>query len=165
MSAQSEALFRNGGPADAAVLSALALRSKALWPYDEAFIAACKDELTYSEAQLEDRHMIFRVAEIDKVVAAFAALDLRKAGEEELLALFVDPLFVRQGLGQQLWRDAVRVATSRGVRALQIASDPYAEPFYAAMGARRIGGIASQSIAGRVLPLMRYSCPVLPRGT
>ena len=165
MTAQTTTQIRDARAADAATLSALALRSKALWPYDETFIAACKDELTYSEAQLKDPNLVFRVAEIDGAIAAFAALDLRCAGEEEVLALFVDPAFVRRGLGQRLWDDAVRMAISRGVRALQIASDPYAEPFYAAMGARRVGEIASQSIAGRVLPLMRYSCTDSVRGT
>ena len=39
-------LIRLTKPIEAAVLSALALRSKASWGYDAMFMAACVDELT-----------------------------------------------------------------------------------------------------------------------
>lgn len=147
---------RDARPDEAGLLSALALRSKALWPYSAQFIEACRDELTYTAAQLAHPEMVFRVAAQGDVVAAFCALDLRPAGDGELLALFVDPEHVRRGLGERLWRDAVATARQRDVAALAIASDPYAEPFYAKMGARKIGEIPSHSIPGRVLPQMRF---------
>ena len=40
---------------DAPALTLLALRSKAVWGYDAAFIAACRDELTLTADDLE-RH-------------------------------------------------------------------------------------------------------------
>ncbi|MFK7885707.1 MAG: GNAT family N-acetyltransferase [Gammaproteobacteria bacterium] len=149
--------IRDAAVEEAPVLSDLALRSKALWPYSDDFIEACREELTYTPAQLEDAQMVFRVVERGGVIAAFLALDLRPSGDGEVLALFVDPDCVRQGLGDLLWREAVRIGRERSVPALRLASDPYAEPFYARMGAQKTGEIPSHSIPGRVLPLMRFA--------
>lgn len=43
-------VLRRARASDAAALSALALISKAHWGYDEAFMQACHDELTYTAA-------------------------------------------------------------------------------------------------------------------
>ncbi|MBD02767.1 MAG: hypothetical protein CME24_00285 [Gemmatimonadetes bacterium] len=40
-------------PSEVARLSALAISSKAVWGYDDTFMAACRDELTVSRADLE----------------------------------------------------------------------------------------------------------------
>jgi len=37
---------------DASDLSALAWRSKAYWGYEQSFLNACRDELTYSDEQI-----------------------------------------------------------------------------------------------------------------
>ena len=47
----SPATLRAARPEEAAAISALALRSKAHWGYDEAFLAACRAELTWTAAQ------------------------------------------------------------------------------------------------------------------
>jgi hypothetical protein len=42
-----------------------------------------------------------------------------------------------------------------------IASDPFAEPFYRAMGAERIGETPSDAIPGRLIPLLMYALPAM----
>ena len=75
-------------------------------------------------------------------------------GRGELLMLFVDPSAIGSGIGRALLEDAVRYAARRGWSALRVESDPGAEGFYVAHGARRVGTVASGSVPGRELPLL-----------
>ncbi len=60
-------------------------------------------------------------------------------------------------MGSLLLKDVLSEATVRGFDDLTLEADPGAEPFYAHYGAVRIGETASGSIAGRVLPRMRFT--------
>ena len=85
------------------------------------------------------------------MVLGFAALVLR--GEEaELDYLFVLPEEIGRGHGGRLWRDAAETAHARGCRTLTLTADPYAEPFYRAIGMTRTGETASAVQSGRMLP-------------
>jgi hypothetical protein len=53
-----------------------------------------------------------------------------------------------------MWNDALQRARTAGFTELQIESDRFAEPFYEAMGATRIGVIASL-VDGAPLPLFK----------
>ncbi|HEV8613886.1 MAG TPA: hypothetical protein VGU22_00180 [Methylomirabilota bacterium] len=65
------------------------------------------------------------------------------------------PRFMGQGLGCALFADAIARMGRHGGRILWIESDPNAEGFYLAMGARRVGEIASDPDGnGRVLPCL-----------
>jgi hypothetical protein len=44
--------IRAARPNDAGILSAIAIRSKAHWGYDQEFMAACRDELTLTTAPI-----------------------------------------------------------------------------------------------------------------
>ena len=68
--------------------------------------------------------------------------------------MFVAPDAMRQGVGRALYDDACDIARNMGLTELQIEADPHAVGFYERRGARRIGEAPSQSIAGRVLPLL-----------
>lgn len=72
----------------------------------------------------------------------------------ELGMLFVDPDAIGQGVGSGLFKHIAATATQLGFHRLTIASDPFAEPFYLAQGAVRIGAVPSGSIPGRSLPLL-----------
>jgi GNAT superfamily N-acetyltransferase len=145
-------LVRVGRAQEAAALSALALRSKAYWGYDEAFMAACRAELTVDAEMMVRRPTLVAVA-ADGGIVGYAALD-GVPPRGELAALFVDPPAIGQGVGRLLYEHAVALARTLGHHTLTIDADPYAEPFYLAMGAVRIGATPSGSIPGRELPLM-----------
>lgn len=139
---------------EAAVLSALALRAKAHWGYDEAFLALYRDELTVTPGEIA-AHTV-RVATLARQPCGF--YQLRGAGETATLNdLWVEPDAIGQGYGRALWQHAVATARERGFRALVLESDPHAEGFYRAMGAERIGSQPSTVIPGRELPLMRLA--------
>jgi N-acetylglutamate synthase-like GNAT family acetyltransferase len=146
-------VIRRAHPSEADALTDLAIRSKAHWGYGEEFMAAAGAELIFHEADLE--RMFFIVVEREGAPVGFAALDL-DASEPLLDALFVEPEWIGSGLGGALLAAACTVARKRGVEALEIVSDPNAEPFYRRHGAERIGERRSGS-TGRTLPLLRIA--------
>lgn len=150
----------DGTAQDATALGELALRSKAYWGYDAAFLEACRDELTLTADQATAARV---VRAPDGAPRGFHLLAPDPAGDPnrgELLMLFVDAAAIGSGLGRLLIDDAIRYAARVGWSTLLVASDPGAEGFYAAHGARRVGTVPSGSMPGRVLPLLEL--PVLP---
>ena len=134
---------------EAGVLSDIAMRSKAHWGYDDAFIEACREELTVRPALVEGGGIW--VAERDGAILGF--LDVRvEDGIAEVYACFVEPDAIGSGAGRVIWDKIEELARDAGVSEIGVDSDPYAEGFYQRMGAVRVGEVASGSIPGRVLP-------------
>lgn len=148
------ARIRPARPAELAQLSALTVRSKAHWGYDAAFMAAVRDDLTLSPDYL-DRTQAFVLEQGGRILGYYGLRD--HPDEAELADLFLDPAAIGRGYGRRLWQHAVATARSRGHRHMRFESDPHAEGFYLAMGARRYGERESALIPGRKLPLMRVT--------
>ncbi len=146
-------LFRSALPAEAEYLSELALRSKAHWGYSDAFIEACRAELSYSPSQIEDTPVDFVVAMADDAVAGFYVLKELMANEFELEALFVEPAWIGQGIGRALLEHAKSAVAQRGGKSIVIQGDPHAEGFYRSVGGVLTGYRLSESIPGRKLPV------------
>ncbi len=144
---------------EAAWLSELAMRSKAIWGYGPEFMAACRDELTLSRDYIE-RHPTF-VVETGTVVG-FYALEHLDPGEVELAFLFVEPEAIGHGHGRQLIEHAKTQARAAGYATMVIQGDPHAERFYRAAGGRLVGTQESLSIPGRLLPLFHLDLLVAP---
>jgi GNAT superfamily N-acetyltransferase len=142
--------LRPARPEEARLLSNLALRSKGHWGYNDAFLAACRHELTIRRGEMASRHVT--VAEVDGVVAGHYTIDGAALGQ-----LFVDPAHIGHGVGRALWTHAVDAARKLGIDTLSIDSDPFAEGFYLAMGATRVGSTPSGSIPGRELPRLTFA--------
>jgi N-acetylglutamate synthase-like GNAT family acetyltransferase len=141
--------IRRAQPADAAALTSLALTSKAVWGYDESFMAACRAELTITPESIA-RHAT-QIIERQGRVLGFYQLRIDGA-VAEVAQFFIAPAMLRRGLGRRLWAHLDQTARATGARRLEVDSDPHAEAFYVAMGMRRIGAAPSGSIAGRMLP-------------
>ncbi|MDA8354194.1 MAG: GNAT family N-acetyltransferase [Firmicutes bacterium] len=135
------------------VLTDLAIRSKAHWGYDEAFMAACREELTMTPERM--RHQVEVAVEADRIVAFIELVPEGEEGVMRLVSLFVDPAFMGRGWGRRLWERSVAIARGMGCRAMIWDADPFAEGFYRRMGGRRIEEVPSGSIPGRRLPRMR----------
>ena len=71
----------------------------------------------------------------------------------DLDKLFVEPRWIRTGVGRILLSYAVSEARRRGAGRLTILADPYAAGFYERNGARLIGQAPSDAIPGRSVPL------------
>lgn len=145
--------LRSASPAEAACLSDLAIRSKAHWGYTEAFLDACRAELSYSPRQIEDDSVDFVVGMVGDTVAGFYALKKLSGSEFELEALFVEPNFIGQGIGRALLDHAKSTVVRDGGKRIVIQGDPHAEKFYRSAGGRLTGYRNSESIRGRKLPL------------
>jgi GNAT superfamily N-acetyltransferase len=133
------------------MLSALALRSKAHWGYDDAFLDACRAELTVTVASIDAGAVT--VADVGEVVAGFSML-VDDPPVRELDALFVDPPFIGQGVGAALFAAFRGAAVADGCMRLRIEADPNAVGFYEHQGAVIVGERPSGSIPGRTLPLL-----------
>jgi GNAT superfamily N-acetyltransferase len=148
--------IRDAQVAELDALNGLVLRSKAFWGYDDAFMAACRDELTVTTADLA-RETVRVAIEGDRVLGMSAVVIDGEAAE--LTMLFVDPDAMRRGIGQALLADALGIAAGAGATRVRIEADPNATPFYERAGAVHVGEVPSGSIPGRVLPLLELDVP------
>lgn len=130
-------------------LSALCLRSKAVWGYDPSFLEACREELSFRPQDLQSTGI--GVAETDNGIVGVVQIKVVNA-EADLMKLFVEPARMRGGVGRVLMNWAVERARSLGAIRMFIEADPYAAQFYRDNGAYDVGFAASGSIPGRMLP-------------
>ena len=152
MTRKREIALRAAHSNEAGALSRIAFASKAHWGYDADFMAACREELTVSEAHIGERNVL--VAERDGVLLGFGGLCAREDGEPEIWHLFVAPEAMGQGAGRLLTEALIDRARASGAPRLWVESEPNAESFYRACGFHRVGETPSGSIAGRSLPLL-----------
>ena len=126
--------LRPARPDEADLLTELCLRSKAVWGYDDAFMRACRAELTLSPADFT-RSSLQVAVEGDEVTGVVqVVVDGEKA---DLAKLFIAPSTLRAGVGRQLFDWAVNNARERGARWLWIEADPDAARILPANGRGR----------------------------
>ena len=130
-------------------LSALCVRSKAVWGYDNDFMEACRRELSFDPLELRSTSIVV-VEEHGRIVGVAQIKVVGKVAD--LLKLFVEPIALRGGVGRALFVWACGRAESLGADELVIEADPDAVPFYRRMGAEDCGFVPSGSIVGRLLP-------------
>jgi len=138
---------------EAEVLTELAMRAKASWGYDAAFMAACRDELTMTPQKLAA--WTVWVAEADGAIAGMIALSLDGGADVE--DFFVEPRFQGRGVGGALMAELLAAARAAGAQALEVDADPNAEAIYARLGFETFSRSPSGSIPGRWLPRMRFT--------
>jgi GNAT superfamily N-acetyltransferase len=147
--------LRQAAPEEAEEITALMLRSKAHWGYSKEFMEHCLATLFIER----------RVIETDTVIVAVSDADSRLLGVQHVICsppdasldkLFVDDTAIGMGVGAALYADAVIRAKAQACTRMTIVSDPHAVPFYQSRGAILIGEVASDSIPGRMLPLLEH---------
>jgi GNAT superfamily N-acetyltransferase len=146
----SDVAVRGARPGEAAALTALSVRSKAHWGYDDAFMKASQASLTVSDADIAGGRVL--VAERAGLLFGVARVE----PDGELGLMFVDPLAMNRGVGRALFEAAVVLARRLGARRMAILADPNAAAFYERMGARFVAHAPSDAIPGRTLPLYEY---------
>jgi GNAT superfamily N-acetyltransferase len=144
--------LRPARPDEADLLTDLCLRSKAVWGYDDAFMRACRAELTLSPADFATSSLQVAVEGDEVTGIVQVVVDGERA---DLAKLFIAPSVLRAGAGRQLFDWAVTTARERGARWLWIEADPDAAAFYRRMGAVDDGVAPSGSIPGRFLPRLK----------
>lgn len=148
--------LRRGVPTDIPALDHIAVAAKAHWGYSAQQLALWSEDLAVSMESLHLRPVC--VAEVDNTIIGFAqvATDVQPW---ELWAMWVHPSQMGKGIGKTLLEWAREFAAAGGQAELAVDSDPHAEGFYKALGARVVGTVAAP-IAGnpeRVRPQLRLS--------
>ena len=144
--------IRRAHPQEAERLSQIALSSKAYWGYPARWMEIWTPLLTFSSEYFEEIESW--VAEKDKEPIGFYSLQ-DKDGVAWIEDLWVVPEYIGQGVGKQLFLDAMSRAREIGCKTLQLEADPNAVGFYERMGMHKIGERNSE-VDGqpRALPLM-----------
>jgi len=110
--------IRAARPEEAERLSALAMRSKAVWGYTAQFMEVCR----------------YLVAEQQGEILRFCGLEFLSPDSCELAAMFVEPAHIGSGVGKALIIRVKTRAAAAGVRTLINHGDPNAVDFYRAAG-------------------------------
>ncbi|MEX2201563.1 MAG: GNAT family N-acetyltransferase [Dongiaceae bacterium] len=145
--------IRKARLSEADALSELAVRSKAHWGYDAAFIARCREALRVDPANMQ--RFPYYVAERGGTLLAFYGFE----PEEDQIGLaffFVAPDAIGSGLGRALLEHAKEMARAGGYDELIAISDPNAAAFYEKMGGRPAGATPSEVDPARPLPVLRF---------
>jgi GNAT superfamily N-acetyltransferase len=148
--------IRRARESEAADLSALAIASKAYWPYRAEQIEAWRSDLTISSEMIASFHTY--VAEVESNIAGFFLL-IPVSPHWILEHFWVSPASMGRGIGRALISHAIKLAADAGVAALAIDADPYAEDFYLAFGAQRVGKISApiEGAPDRVRPQLLFT--------
>jgi GNAT superfamily N-acetyltransferase len=153
IAAPSVAGIRAARLEEALELSELCVRSKAIWGYDETFMALARPALEVGPEHI-DAGDVWVATAADGSIAGIVSLGPSDQPHTlDLDKLFVAPQCIRSGVGRMLLAHAMAEARGRGARRLTISSDPYAAAFYERNGAFRIGLAPSDAVPGRMLPL------------
>ena len=139
-------------PADAGMLTQVALAAKRFWNYPESWIAQWTPLLTITPQYIEDNE-VYALTETEEIIGFYAL-----AGNGARLSLdhlWVAPAAIGKGNGRALMEHAVKRARQLGATALEIEADPNAQGFYARIGARKVGYRATE-VQGqpRLLPVL-----------
>ena len=147
--------IRQARPDEYGLLTEVAMRSKAHWGYDAEFMTNVRADLEVIPEKFMPGFHVY-VLEDDAGIIGFYSL--RPADAETIILedLFIEPKHIGSGFGKLLWEHSLAVARPLGYGKLMLISDPYAESFYAHLGAVRIGETESNALAGRMLPVMEY---------
>jgi GNAT superfamily N-acetyltransferase len=125
-----------------------------VWGYDEAFMEACRSELSFHPRDLQ----LTCLAVAEDEGRLVGVVQVTVVGDEaELLKLFVEPEELQRGAGSALFAWAADISRKIGAHRMTIHADPDAAPFYRIMGACDAGRAPSGSIPGRMLPRLTFN--------
>jgi GNAT superfamily N-acetyltransferase len=151
-----ELTIRPARPGEAAILTALCIRSKAHWGYDSSFMEAAERLLRIGESEIGAGGVLVALT-ADMPCGVVALVPLRRPQWCELSHLFVAPESHGRGIGRALFEAAIALAAAWGAGYVSILSDPNAAAFYAKLGARRCGEAPSGVTRNRMLPLFEFA--------
>ncbi|MBV7377366.1 GNAT family N-acetyltransferase [Maritimibacter dapengensis] len=145
-------MIRLATSADLAAMADVTMRSKAHWGYSQAFLDACRDELSATEDDLGPNLAVWDDGAIRGVAHVTIGADVA-----ELELLFVDPVAMGRGIGAALFDWACARARACHSTRLGLDADPFAEPFYLRKGMQRVGDAPSATWPDRMLPRMEIA--------
>jgi putative acetyltransferase len=138
------------------VLQALSLQVLCAKDYNPAQMTALLDEQAKARQALDE---IIWVAELGEQVVGFASL---LKAQSRLVALYVHPEWVRQGLGRLLLATTETAAIQRQIRQMWVMSSLSAVPFYQSQGYQLHQATGFQTRTGVWIPGQLMEKQILP---
>ena len=124
-------LIRDAVPGDMTALSGVYRRSSLSNEGDRPDLLAHPETLELSDLAVRERRTRAAVAE-DEIVGFASWLGAGDAIEIE--DLFVDPDWMRHGIGRALVLDMIAIARGRGIERVEVTANPHALAFYQKAG-------------------------------
>jgi GNAT superfamily N-acetyltransferase len=124
-------LIRDAGAGDLTALREVYRRSSLSNEGDRANLLAYPDMLEFAGDGVREGRT--RAAVADGQVVGFASW-LTAGDDLELEDLFVDPAWMRQGIGRALVLDLIAIARGRGTSRVEVTANPHALAFYQGVG-------------------------------
>lgn len=125
--------IRDAQTSEVEVLEDVQRRASLVWEEYRDDLLAHPEVIDVPVHDIRDGNV--RVATGSLRVLGFASLTPgRSDGAAELDALFVDPAFMRRGIGRALLDDALALARARGCQRIEVTANPRALEFYVKMG-------------------------------
>jgi GNAT superfamily N-acetyltransferase len=142
--------IRPGRPQEGERLREIALAAKAHWGYDEDWVRGWAAEGDFSLEALVAKPVL--VAELGGRAIGFASLIPQ--GEVCILDdLWVDPDWIRRGIGTRLFEASAERALDLGAARLEWEAEPNAVGFYEKLGGRYLRDSPPTEL-NRVIPVM-----------
>ncbi|MBT3584040.1 MAG: GNAT family N-acetyltransferase [Halobacteriovoraceae bacterium] len=146
---QIEAAKLDEGP----FLSELALRSKSIWDYSEDYLKDCRQALTV-EVNTIVNWPVFVARRAGRELGFYSLMQVK--GEPRLDNLWIEPQYIKCGVGSLLFKHSVDQAKKLGWTSFHIVADCYAEKFYQKFGAVKVGMVQSKIREDIRLPHYHY---------
>lgn len=140
-------------PLDAPQLKAIALTPKGHWGYPESLLEQWAQSGIISPEEIATQ-LVYKVCAGETAVA-WTRLLVPRNQPAFLEDLWVQPAWMGQGLGRQLFQHAAFLAQNHGAQALELDADPHAVPFYQRLGCVIIG--ESLTMWGRMVPRLHIA--------
>lgn len=139
---------------DVDVMTKISISAKQSNGYDDAFMDACRDELTVTVAHLcQGEYWV--ACDGTQIIGCASLCPDKDHHSGQIHSFFIDPDHQGQGVGRMLWDHLLMRAHAYGMSDVRLDADPNAVPFYKALGFESAGEVPSGSIAGRSIPHMR----------
>ncbi|MGA8336187.1 MAG: GNAT family N-acetyltransferase [Solirubrobacteraceae bacterium] len=134
---------RTALPADLPALRRLFRRSSLSNEGDRELMIAHPELVEPSEEAVAEGRTRVAVS-VDGAILGFATGRRLEPGVLELEDLFVDPDWMRRGIGRTLLADFVALAERQGIARIEVTANPHADAFYRSVGFVRVGETETQ---------------------
>lgn len=132
-------VFSNAKLTDLSTINQILYRSKAYWGYDQQLLERFIIDMGLTDAHILSSEYMTKVCYKDKRAIAFFTFHYRSS-QLELLLFFIDPLYIGQGVGQKMWKEATQIAlTHFQVSEFLFYAEPNALKFYIKQGCTTCG--------------------------
>ena len=140
--------------ADLQEINELFYKSKAFWGYDENYMNKFMSHFGLTEDYLMTNAVYLNRQ--DKKLLGFYSFVI-DGKELKLDCFFINPDYIRQGIGTRLWAHCCHTVKETYKRNRFILfSDPHAEKFYMKMGCKKIGTHESSIGGNKYIPILEY---------